>query len=147
MIIKSEKMGYDKQKKQYVPLYQLDTENAVVAVFDENARKYFTDKVFGTVTNIIAFHTDYAQKHINYVMKNSPERLQRKVNEGAIIDYLSSIENRAFEAVENQVDKWKESDKEYQLAVIEGDLLKAAGLENNLIARAKELIYPTIIYA
>lgn len=148
MIIKSETMGYNEKTAQYLPKYQLDTDNACVAEFNEKARhkSLFNHEKFGSVSGIINFHTGYVADHLKYAEKHSPERLQQLVNEGKIIEYLEDIENRAFDAVENQVDKWKESDKEYQLAKMTGDIETQAGLENNLVARAKELIYPTIIY-
>lgn len=148
MILKSETMGYNVRTAQYVPVYQLDTDNAAVAIFDESSNKnhYFENSIFGSVTNVINFHTAYVADHIRYVMEHSPERFNKLLNEGKIIEYLEDVENRAFDAVENQVDKWKEYDKEYQLAKLKGDIIAQAGLENNLISRAKEIIYPTIIY-
>jgi hypothetical protein len=139
-------MGYNARTAQYVPVYQLDTDNATVAVFDEKSNKNTENSLFGCVTKVISFHTAYVADHIRYVMQHSPERFNRLLNDGKIIEYLDDIENRAFEAVENQVDKWIESDKEYQLAKLNGDIIKQAGLENNLVAMAKEIIYPAIIY-
>lgn len=84
---------------------------------------------------------------MRYVASKFPDRLRRYVNEGTILHYLDELEASAVDAVESQVEKWEENDKEYQLAVMNGDILKQAGLLNDLKFRAKELIYEAIIYA
>ncbi len=47
MILKSETMGYNARTAQYVPVYQLDTDNATVAVFDEKSNKNTENSLFG----------------------------------------------------------------------------------------------------
>ncbi len=134
MIIRSAKMIYN--GKQYTePECVLDTTERTVTQVDP---KIFEKK-------ITEFHTEYVKDHLRYVANKHPERLQRLVDEGRIVEYLDKIETRATEAVDRQVEKWKETDKEYLAAVISGDTLKAVGLANCLQGMAKEIIYKTII--
>ena len=91
------------------------------------------------------FHTDYVKDHLRYVANKHPERLQRLVNEGWIVKYLDTLEIRAIEAVDRQVEKWKASDKEYQTAILLGDTPKAVGLVNCLQNMAREIVYDTVI--
>ena len=68
-----------------------------------------TDKV--TVTEngdrqkITKFFTDYARYHLRYVAEINPDRLQRLVDEGKIIDYLNDLEDRCERMVVGQR-KW-----------------------------------------
>ena len=137
MIIASEKTIYDNSVKKYRPIWQLDTATSTVTHFDESTFQVERQ----------TFHTDYINDHLRYVASKFPDRLRRYVNEGTILHYLDELEASAVDAVESQVEKWAENDKEYLLAVMNGDILKQAGLLNNLKFRAKELIYEAIIYA
>ncbi len=109
-----------------------------------------TDKV--TVTEngdrqkITKFFTDYARYHLRYVAEINPERLQRLVDEGKIIDYLNDLEDRCFEATDRQVELWKENDKEYKVAAMNDDIVKMGGILNNLTAMAKEQVMNTMVY-
>ena len=81
-----------------------------------------------------------------YVAEYDIGRLKKLVNEGKIINYLEEFEDKCFEVVDNQVEKWKAEDKEYQHAVMNGDIVLAAGLANNLVEKAKEVIRNNLIY-
>ena len=134
MIIRSAKMIYN--GKQYTePECVLDTAERTVTQVDPNTYE----------KKITEFHTEYVADHLRYVANKHPERLQRLVDEGKIVDYLDNIETRAVEAVDGQVEKWKATDKEYLAAVMSGDTLKAVGLANGLENMAKEIVYDTII--
>lgn len=135
MMFTGKDMGYNTQTKQYIPKWQLDTAECIVYFFNEQ-----TLEIEET-----CFHTGYARDHIYYVSANHPDRLQRKLDDGTIIDYITDVEERAMDAVDSQVELWKENDKDYLLAKAKGDIRKMAGLENGLINMAKELIYPAII--
>ena len=136
MIIKSKKMIYD--GKQYTePEWILDTAERTVTHVDPSTLE-------ATVTD---FHTDYVKDHLRYVTAKHPERLEKLVDEGRIIDYLDELETRAIEAVDRQVEIWKKSDKEYLSAILSGDEMKQVRLTNCFRNMAKEIIYDAIIYA
>ena len=134
MIFSSEKMIYNGER-YIAPACVLDTAERTITVVDS--------KTFESKT--IAFHTDYVKDHLSYVSEHHPERLQKLVNEGRIIEYLNDIEEKAIMAVDRQVEKWKKSDKEYQAALLAGDELKAVGLENGLKQMAEEIVRDTIV--
>lgn len=134
MIFRSEKMIYDGERYTD-PACVLDTAERTVTVIDPTTFKSKTTE----------FHTDYVKDHLSYVAAHHPERLQRLVNEGRIIDYLDRIETRASEAVDRQVEKWLKSDKEYQAALLAGDELRAVRLKNGLKFMARQGVYENII--
>lgn len=78
--------------------------------------------------------------------KINPERLQRLVDEGKIIDYLNDLEDKCFEATDRQLELWKENDKEYKAAAMNDDIVKMGGILNNLTAMAKEQVMNTMVY-
>ncbi|MDD6824842.1 MAG: TnpV protein [Oscillospiraceae bacterium] len=137
MIIKSETYVYDRTEKRYTyPMYELDTVNRTVVYTDPESYERTTTR----------FHTEFTKQHLVYVAEYDIGRLKKLVNEGKIINYLEEFEDKCFEVVDNQVEKWKAEDKEYQLAVMNGDIVLAAGLANNLVERAKEIIRNNLIY-
>lgn len=135
MIFKSETMVHNADM-QYVPEWELNTDERSVTHFD---RKLQSTKTYD-------FITDYARDHLSYIAARNPQKLQQLVNEGKIYDYLTDFEERAADAIDSQVERWKAHDKEYLLAAELGDIEKQARIENNFIARARELINDTIIY-
>lgn len=80
------------------------------------------------------------------MLEHQPERFEKLVNGGEIYNYLLDIETKAMDAVDRQVDKWREKDRDYQLAVKNGDIVKQAKIINSLEYMAKEAIYPAMIY-
>lgn len=67
-------------------------------------------------------------------------------NKGTIYDYLLDIETKAKDAVDRQVEKWKANDRDYQLAVKNGDVVKQVRIVNSLEHMAKEAIFSAMIY-
>jgi len=76
--------------------------------------------------------------HLSFSASHYPERLHRLVNEGKIEQYLDDLNQRVGDAIDRQVELWKQLDNEYQTAVLSGNLQKAAGLENCLVYMARE---------
>lgn len=137
MVFKSEKRFYDKSAQKYtLPLWTFDTELHQVTVVNEKTGK----------VKKYDFYSIYARYHVDYVMKSQPERLEKLVNEGKIYDYLADIEEKTREAIDRQVEKWQQNDRDYKLAVKSGDSLKQARLTNTFEAMARELIFPEMIY-
>lgn len=137
MIFKSEKRFYDeKQQKYTLPLWSFDTDAICVTTVDVRTGKAQEDN----------FYSEYIRRHVPYVMEHQPERFEKLVNEGEIYNYLLDIETKAMDAVDRQVDKWKEKDRDYQMAVKNGDIVKQAKIINSLEYMAKEAIYPAMIY-
>ncbi len=133
---KSEQTAYSPLKKKYVPLWKLDTNTVTVTHFNADTQ---TDESK-------TYHTDFIRYHLHYSDSHCPDRLRRLVNEGRIMQYLDDLEQRVGDAIGRQVELWKQSDKEYQTAVLAGNIQKAAGLENCLIYMAREAVFECMVY-
>ncbi|MCM1006482.1 MAG: hypothetical protein NC485_00900 [Ruminococcus flavefaciens] len=133
---KSEQVAYNPLKMKYVPLCRLDTTTATVTYFD----------AVTCTTESKTYHTDYVQYHLSFSASHYPDRLRRLVNEGKIEQYLDDLEQRVGDAIDRQVELWKQSDKEYLTAVLAGDVQKAAGLENCLGYMAREAVFECMVY-
>ena len=137
MILKSERYVYDRTEERYTfPVYELDTDRRTVIYTDPESYERTTT----------SFHTNFVKQHLRYVAENDIGRLKKILNEGDIIAYLDELEDKCFEIVDKQVEKWKAEDKEYQVAVMSGDIVLAAGLANNLTERAKEVVRESLVY-
>lgn len=137
MIFKSEKRFYDLKESRYtVPVCSFDSDLIQIVMTDEKTGK---QKRYD-------FYSVYVRYHVHYVMEHHPERFEKLVNECKIYDYLIDIEEKAKDAVDRQVERWKKKDHDYQLAVRNGDFLEQVKLTNSLEAAAKEIVFNTIIY-
>ena len=137
MIIRSESYVYDRTEERYTfPFCELDTEKRTVTVTDPGSYE----------RSVTHYHTDFVKHHLRYVAEHDIGRLKKLVNDGSIIRYLDELEDKCFELVDSQVEKWKADDKEYRVAIMDGDIVKAAGLANNLVERAKEIARENIVY-
>ena len=135
-IYKSKLTAYDSRKNKDVPIWRLDTTKATVTYFDTVT--YTTESK--------TYHTDYVRYHLSFSASHYPDRLSKLVNEGTIEQYLDDLERRVGDAIDRQVSLWKKDDKEYQTAVLSGDIQKAAGLENCLVYMAREVIFECMVY-
>lgn len=135
-IYKSEQTAYDPRKKKDLPIWRLDTTTATVTYFDTVT--YTTESK--------TYHTDYVRYHLSFSASHYPDRLRKLVNEGTIVQYLDDLEQRVGDAIDRQVSLWKKDDKEYQTAVLAGDIQKSAGLENCLVYMAREVIFECMVY-
>lgn len=133
---KSEQVAYNPLKMKYVPLWRLDTNTVTVTHFN-------TDTL---TTESKTYHTDYVRYHLSFSASHYPDRFRRLVNEGKIEQYLDELEQRVGDAIDRQVELWKQSDKEYQIAVLAGDMQKAARLKNCLVYMAREAIFECMVY-
>lgn len=92
------------------------------------------------------YHTDFIRYHLQYSNSKHPDRLRKLVNDGTIIEYLDDLETIVTAAINRQAERWKANDKEYQLAVLDGDTEKAEGIENCLLLMAKESVFECMVY-
>ena len=92
------------------------------------------------------YHTDFIRYHLHYSDSKCPDRLRRLVNEGRIIQYLDDLEVSVTAALNRQMERWKTSDKEYQIVVLNGDNGKAKKFENRLYFMAIELVFECMVY-
>lgn len=72
--------------------------------------------------------------------------MQKYVDDGTIVEYLSNLGVKAIETENRQVERWKKFEKEYLSAVENGDERKQIGLLNNMKYRAREIVLDCMIY-
>lgn len=113
-------------------IWKLDTENLTV----ENLRT-------GEITNIYGDHLKY---HIHYVADLNPERLQGLVDSGKILTYLEELDIKVRDAVSDQAEMWMKEDKNYRVAVESGNVVEAGRIGNMFTEKAKEVVYPAMVY-
>lgn len=133
---KSEQTVYDPLKKKYVPLWRLDTNTVTVT--------HITPDTLAVESK--TYSTDFIRYHLHYSDSKYPDRLQRLVNNGRIIQYLDDLELKVGEAISRQVELWKQTDSCYQKAVLSGDAEKLHGLENCFVYMARESVFECMVY-
>ena len=124
------------QTNKSVPLWLLDTITNTVIHYDTDTHK----------ESVKTYHSDSVKYHISFSASKYPDRLRKLVNNGQIIVYLDDLEQKAADGIDRQVQLWKESDKEYLLAVERGDIHTAAQLENCLLFMAREVVFDCMVY-
>lgn len=136
MIFESEKRIYDKTANKYLSAeWVLDTDTQTVIHTDKN----------GNVKKR-TFLKDCTRYHLNYRAENSPETLQKLVNEGMILRYLEELEVKVTDAVNQQAELWMKESKEYQIANETGDLYEVGRLGNMFQASARRAVFDAMIY-
>ncbi|GAB5082304.1 hypothetical protein Osc1_14770 [Hominimerdicola sp. 21CYCFAH17_S] len=125
---KSEQTAYNPQKKKNMPIWRLGTNTVTFTHFN-------TD----TLTEEIKFyHTDFIRYHLHYSDNKCPDRLCKLVNEGRIVQYLDDLKLQVSEAINRQVELWKQTDSCYQRTVLNGDTEKVLELIAYFISMARE---------
>ena len=133
---KSIQTAINPQTNKSVPLWLLDTITNTVIHHDTDTHK----------ESVKTYHSDSVKYHISFSASKYPDRLRKLVNNGQIIAYLDDLEQKVADAIDRQVQLWKESDKEYLLAVENGDIQTAAQLENCLLFMAREAVFDCMVY-
>lgn len=133
---KSIQTAINPQTNKSVPLWLLDTITNTVIHYDTDTHK----------ESVKTYHSDSVKYHISFSASKYPDRLRKLVNSGQIIVYLDDLEQKVADAIDRQVQLWKESDKEYLLAVENGDIQTAAQLENCLLFMAREAVFDCMVY-
>ena len=124
---------------------QVGGKNKPVWVLDTNALTV-THNTPDAEPSVTTFSSDHIKYHLHYLAEYRPTRLKKLVNDGTILGYLTELDRSVAEAIERQVEKWKEADKEYLAALAIGNLSKAQGLENMLRLCAREPVFTTMVY-
>lgn len=136
MIIKSTTTVINPKVNKTVPIWKLNTNTMTVTYFNPDT----------LTAEHKTYCTDFIRYHVHYSESHCPDRLRKLVNEGSISTYLDDIETKVANAIDKQVQLWKDSDKEYQNAVAVGDTDKQTGLENCFYYMARESVFECMVY-
>lgn len=118
------------------PAWEIDTDTQTVRHINPKTAK----------VERYVFHTDHIERHLHYVEEYHPERLQRLVDKGEIYKYLDELDIKVTDAINAQTEKFMHSSKEYQIANAVSDHYKMERIGNNLRERAKECVFPVMVY-
>lgn len=133
---KSEQTAYNSLKKEYVPLWRLDTNTLTVTHFNTDTQ----------IEESKTYHADFIRYNLHFSDSHCPDRLRRLVNQGKIVEYLDDMEQKVSDAISRQVELWKKTDNYYQTALLAGDKKEITGLENCFENMAREIIFENMIY-
>ncbi len=135
-IYKSSQTAINPKTNNPVPIWKLDTNTMTVTHFSPDTLNIEHK----------TYCTDFIKYHVHYSESRCPDRLRRLVNDGSIISYLDDLEARVKDALNRQVQLWKDFDREYQVAVFLGDADKQTGLENCFYYMARESVFECMVY-
>lgn len=135
-IYKSNQTVINPKTNKSVPIWKLDTNTMTVTHFSPDT----------LTAEHKTYCTDFIRYHVHYSESHCPDRLRNLVNNGIIISYLDDLEVRVNDALNRQVQLWKNSDREYQSAVAIGDTNKQNGLENCFYYMARESVFECMVY-
>lgn len=118
-------------------------------IFNSEKWELDTDKI--AVRNIeegkiYDFYTDHIRYHLHYSEEYAPERLQKLVDDGNILEYLKELELKVTDEVNEQTDIFMTDSKEYQIALESGNLIEVGKIGNMLREQAKKSVYSTMVY-
>ena len=133
MIIRSkDKVNVNGKNK---PVWVLDTATLTV-----------THNTSDAEPSVTTFSSDHIKYHLHYSAEYRPARLKKLVNDGTVLSYLTELDRSVAEAIERQVELWKQTDSCYQEAVLAADAEKMLGLENCFISMAREAVFECMVY-
>jgi len=127
------------QSKQTVdgaPVWEVDTDTQTVR--HRNTKTGETERY--------VFHTDHIRYYLHHIEEMRPELLQEIVDKGEIYKHLDELDTKVTDAVNCQTDLLMESSRDYQAAVMTGQIDKAGAIGNMLRMQAQRAVFETMIY-
>lgn len=127
------------QSKQTVndkPVWEVDTDTQTV--------KHINLKT-GEKERFV-FHTDHIRYYLHHIEEMHPELLQEIVDKGEIYKQLDELDIKVTDAVNRQTELLMQSSRDYQAAVMTGNLPKAESIGNMLRMQAQRAVNDTMIY-
>lgn len=137
--INSETMIY--RVWRYVPKWTLwETKS-------DNGMRYYSleyqDEKKGTARSV-QFISKAITARLRYMRDYRPELLMEQLNNGTLYINLLRLDRKVTNAIDKQVMKWQETDKEYLAA--EGDFLEQYCISQRMRMEAENLIYDAMVY-
>ena len=125
-----------KQTVNGAPLWEVDTETQTVR---------HTNPKTGEQERYV-FHTDHIRYYLHQIEEHRPELLQEIVDKGEIYKLLDELDTKVTDAVNRQTELLMESSRDYQAALMIGDLNKVGSIGNLLRMQAQRAVNDTMIY-
>ena len=97
-------------------------------------------------TERYVFHTDHIRYYLHHIEEMRPELLQEIVDKGEIYKHLDELDTKVTDAVNRQTELLMQSSRDYQAAVMSGQIDKSGAIGNLLHMQAQRTVYDTMIY-
>ena len=127
---------HSKQKVNGAPAWEVDTDTQTVHHHNHKTGE----------TERYVFHTDHIKYYLHHIEEMHPELLQEIVDKGEIYKHLDELDTKVTDAVNRQTDLLMESSRDYQAAVMTGQIDKAGAIGNMLRMQAQRAVFETMIY-
>ena len=127
------------QSKQTVdgaPMWEVDTDTQTVRHINPKTNE----------TERYVFHTDHIRYYLHHIEEMRPELLQEIVDKGEIYKHLDELDTKVTDAVNRQTELLMQSSRDYQAAVMSGQIDKSGAIGNLLRIQAQRAVYDTMIY-
>ncbi len=127
------------QSKQTIngdPMWEVDTDTQTIR--HRNSKTGETERY--------VFHTDHIRYYLHHIEEIRPELLQEIVDKGEIYKHLDELDTKVTDAVNRQTELLMQSSRDYQAAVMTGDLNKVGSIGNLLRMQAQRAVNDTMIY-
>jgi len=127
------------QSKQTIdgaPVWEVDTDTQTVR--RRNPKTGETERY--------VFHTDQIRYYLHHIEDKRPDLLQEIVDKGDIYKHLDELDTKVTDAVNRQTDFLMQSSRDYQVAVMTGQIDKAGAIGNMLRMQAQRAVFETMIY-
>ena len=125
-----------KQTVDGAPVWEVDTDTQTVR--HRNPKTSETERY--------VFHTDHIRYYLHHIEEMRPELLQEIVDKGEIYKHLDELDTKVTDAVNRQTDLLMQSSRDYQAAVMTGDLNAVGSIGNMLRMQAQRAVNEAMIY-
>lgn len=125
-----------KQKVNDAPVWEVDTDTQTIR--HRNPKTGETERY--------VFHTDHIRYYLHHIEEKRPDLLQEIVDKGEIYKHLDELDTKVTDAVNRQIELLMQSSRDYQVAVMTGDLNAVGAIGNLLRMQAQRAVYDTMIY-
>ena len=125
-----------KQTVDGAPVWEVDTDTQTVRHINPKTGE----------TERYVFHTDHIRYYLHHIEEMRPELLQEIVDKGEIYKHLDELDTKVTDAVNRQTDLLMQSSRDYQAAVMTGDLNAVGSIGNMLRMQAQRAVNEAMIY-
>ena len=125
-----------KQTVDGAPVWEVDTDTQTVRHINPKTGE----------TERYVFHTDHIRYYLHHIEEMRPELLQEIVDKGEIYKHLDELDTKVTDAVNRQTDLLMQSSRDYQAAVMTGQIDKAGAIGNMLRMQAQRAVNEAMIY-
>ena len=127
------------QSKQTVdgaPVWEVDSDTQTVR--HRNPKTGETERY--------VFYTDHIRYYLHHIEEMRPELLQEIVDKGEIYKHLDELDTKVTDTVNRQTELLMQSSRDYQAAVMTGDLNAVGSIGNMLRMQAQRAVNEAMIY-